>query len=376
MGNENFFEESTEQSTVKARIVEKYFWAWSKVIIPRAKFRSGKLAYIDFFAGPGRYKDGKKSTPLLILEAAIRDDNLSNMLVTLFNDIDKENSDSLRISISELPGVERLNHKPEVNNDEVGKDFAGIFERMRTIPTLFFIDPWGYKGLSLRLINAVIKNWGCDCIFFFNYNRINMGLNNPHVKEHMNALFGEARADNLRSRLINMNPYEREMTIVEEMSEALKEKGGNFVLPFSFKNDLGNRTSHHLFFVSKNFTGYEIMKEIMAKESSESDQGVPSFQYNIASKRWPVLFELSRPLDDLEKMLQEELAGKTLTMKQIYLENSIGKPYIKKNYKDILIKMEAAGKISADPPANERRVINGKVTFGDDTRVIFPVRRE
>ena len=60
-----------------------------------------------------------------------------------------------------------------------------------------FVDPWGYKGLSLRLINSVLKDWACECIFFFNYNRINMGLGNDAVKEHMDALFGEERAAEL-----------------------------------------------------------------------------------------------------------------------------------------------------------------------------------
>ena len=58
------------------------------------------------------------------------------------------------------------------------------------------MDPWGYKGLSLRLINSVLRNWGSDCIIFFNYNRINMGLNNEFVREHMDALFGAERAAN------------------------------------------------------------------------------------------------------------------------------------------------------------------------------------
>ncbi len=57
-----------------------------------------------------------------------------------------------------------------------------MFEQMNLVPTFFFVDPWGYKGLSLRLINSVLKNWGCDCIFFFNYTRINMGLENELVK--------------------------------------------------------------------------------------------------------------------------------------------------------------------------------------------------
>ena len=39
MTNNSFFNESTETSLVKAEIVAKYFWAWAKVIIPRAKKR-------------------------------------------------------------------------------------------------------------------------------------------------------------------------------------------------------------------------------------------------------------------------------------------------------------------------------------------------
>ena len=69
MSAESFFDESGEQSAVKTAIVSKYFWIWAKVIMPQAqKTREKKIAYLDLFAGPGRYKDGAKSTPLLILE--------------------------------------------------------------------------------------------------------------------------------------------------------------------------------------------------------------------------------------------------------------------------------------------------------------------
>src|ERR1700751_4456121 len=98
------------------------------------------------------------------------------------------------------------------------------------------VDPWGYKGLSLKLINSVLQNWGCDCVFFFNYNRINMGLNNELVKEHMNALFGRNRAEALRAKLEKLSGDQREVTIIEELSDALREMGGNYVLPFRFRN--------------------------------------------------------------------------------------------------------------------------------------------
>lgn len=294
------------------------------------------------------------------------------MLVTLFNDVDSNNTHSLQIAISSIPNIDTLKYKPQVFNEEVGDKIVKMFEQMNLVPTLFFVDPWGYKGLSLRLINSVLKDWGCDCIFFFNHNRINMGLRNPIVEEHMNALFGKERADRLRKELEPLSPIERELAIVEAIVQALYEMGGKYPLPFSFKNAVGNRTSHHLIFVTKNFRGYEIMKEIMAKESSTITQGVPSFEYNPASRNQPFLFELSRPLDDLANMLLKQFAGQTLKMIEIYNFHHVGKPYIKSNYKEILTKLEAGKKITVKPHSSKRRKMKGKITFSDNVLVTFP----
>ncbi|MEA5579839.1 three-Cys-motif partner protein TcmP [Nodularia harveyana UHCC-0300] len=375
MANDSFFDEQKEQSLIKARIVEKYFWAWAKVIIPTAKKAGNKIAYIDLFAGPGRYKDGSSSTPIKVLETAISDPDMRNMLKTLFNDANSEHTHSLQDSINSIPGIENLKYKPNVINYEVGENIVQTFNQLKLVPTLFFVDPWGYKGLSLQLINSVVKNWGCDCLFFFNYNRINMGLGNTVVEEHINALFEKTRADKLRGRLQALKPEERELTIVEAICEALQEMGGEYVLPFRFKHENGNRTSHHLIFVSKHFKGYEIMKEIMAKESSEQNQGVPSFEYNPATSMQPLLFELYRPLDELEQMLLEEFVGRTITMKEIYLQHNVGKRYISKNYKTALNNLENQGKITAEPSANKRRKSKGEITFADSVKVTFPPKQ-
>ncbi|TRU73371.1 MAG: three-Cys-motif partner protein TcmP [Microcystis viridis Mv_BB_P_19951000_S69] len=375
MTENSFFNEQKEQSLIKARIVEKYFWAWAKVIISKVKKGSSsnqKIAYVDLFAGAGRYKDGSKSTPVKVLETAIADPDMRNMLVSIFNDADVENVNSLQQAIDSIPGIENLKYPPHIFNHEVGENIVKTFQSMKLVPTLLFVDPWGYKGLSLQLVNSVVKDWGCDCIFFFNYNRINMGLNNDAVKEHINALFGQVRADQLRELLKTLTPQERELTVVEYICEALKEMGGKYVLPFRFRHEMGNRTSHHLIFVSKHPKGYEIMKEIMAKESSEQTQGVPSFEYNPATLQQPLLFELTRPLDQLESMLLDTFSGKTMTMAEIYDQHHVGKPYIKKNYKDALRNLESQGKITVHPPAGKKR---RKGTFADDLKVTFPVKQ-
>jgi len=372
---QSFFEESKEQSRVKSAIVAKYFDAWAQVMIATqnryCQNHDNRIAYIDLFAGPGRYADGTKSTPLLVLEKAIGHDVMRHRLVAIFNDKDEKNTNSLQEAIDALPGVDRLKYRPQVSTHEVGEEIVKMFEQMKLVPTLFFVDPWGYKGLSLQLVNSVLKDWGCDCVFFFNYNRINMGLNNEAVREHMNALFGHQRADDLRRRLAPLPPPERELLIVEELCSALRSLGPRYVLPFRFKDDRGVRTSHHLIFVSKGFKGYEIMKEIMAKECSTREQGVPSFEYNPVDARLAgrqqLLFQLSRPLDDLGNMLLTEFAGQTITMHRIYEQHNVDRPYIKKNYKGVLLNLEAAGRITASP--------HRKGTFGDTVRVTFPPTR-
>ena len=368
MTNENFFDESKQQSQVKSAIVAKYFDAWSKVMISTQdryrQHQDNKIAYIDLFAGPGRYSDGTISTPLRILEKAINDDQLRQCLVTIFNDKDERNTNSLEEAIKELPGVETLKYQPQVETQEVGEEIVDMFEEMRLIPTLFFVDPWGYKGLSLRLVNSALKDWGCDCIFFFNYNRINMGLNNDAVREHMNALFGEERADYLRLKLEPLIPQNRELTIIEELCQAIRDSGSEYVLPFRFKDNRGSRTSHHLIFVSKHFRGYEIMKEIMAKESSDAQQEVATFEYNPVDAEQPFLFELSRPLDDLGDMLLKKFAGQKLKMSKIYEQHNVNRPYTKQNYKRVLWQLEEQGKITASK--------HKKNTFGDRVLVTFP----
>jgi three-Cys-motif partner protein len=376
MVDSQFFDESREQSQIKARIVQKYFWAWAKVIIPTVKRHDNRILYMDLFAGPGRYDDGTLSTPLLVLQKAIDDADMRSMLVTHFNDKNADSAGKLKAAIRALPGINKLKQKPIVSNELVGEEIEKKLAGLRLVPTFFFVDPWGYKGLSVGLISSVLQNWGSDCVFFFNYNRVNMGLNNDAVRQHMDALFGQERAEDLRTELVGLSPGDRERLIVEEISASLKEKGAAYVLPFTFKNESGRRTSHHLIFATKAFRGYEIMKEIMAKESSEHHQGVASFEYSQASERFPILFELARPLDDLAEMLLTDFAGELATMDDIYLRHCVGRPYIRSNYKRALAGLEERRKITVDPPAADRPKRKGEVTFADSVRVTFPRRRK
>ncbi len=366
--SEHFFNEPKEQSLIKREIVSKYFSSWIRVIKGTVqKSRKKKIIYLDLFSGPGKYDDGTNSTPMYILNTAINDPDLCEMLVTFFNDADTRNYELLKKHVAEIPGINKLKYYPNISNEEVDLEIANLYNSVKLPPTLLFADPFGYKGVSRNLIQAVLKNWGSECIIFFNYTRVNAALTNPKQTENMNLLFEKSHADYLRQTLPMLDTRERELAIIEEFAESLNEIGGNYVLPFCFKRKDKAGISHHLIYVTKNFKGYDIMKGIMAKESTSYEQGVPSFIYNPADKRYTLLFELNRPLDDLEEMLLNEFDGMTISVEELYRQHSLGRRYIKSNYKEVLRKLEAEKKIIINPPADKRR----KNTLKDQADIIF-----
>ena len=295
---------------------------------------------------------------------------MAQMLVSVFNDSEKAATATLRKEIEDLSGIEKLKYRPIVTCGEVDDDASRYFEKTRLIPSFSFIDPFGYKGLSLNIIKGVIKDWGCDCVFFFNYNRINAGISNPSVEQHIDALFGRERANALRKKLPQLSPTLREAAILEELAQEIKQMGGNYVLPFTFKNRRGTRTSHKLIFVSKHFRGYSIMKDIMAAESSTDDEGVPSFTYSPADASMPLLFSLSQPLSKLRESLPHDLAERELKFKEIYESHSIDTPYIEKNYRQVLKELENDGIISVSSTKKGRR----RGTYADHVLIRFPRR--
>ena len=365
-----FFEEQTDISEIKARIVSKYFDAWASVMSGAVSRQLDKrIGYIDLFAGPGAYRDGKPSTPLLVLQSAIKQPRVSSSLVAYFNDGNQENADALRRNIGLLPDVQQLSHKPAVTSREINEEFVKQFRRKKLPPSFTFIDPFGYKELSLDLIESVIRDWGCDCVFFFNYMRVNAAITNPALSANVDLLFGTERANALRETLPSLNAQLRQATVLDALVAIIKQlQPTTYALPFIFKSRVAERTSHMLIFVSKHFKGYSIMKEIMAKESSADDQGVPSFTYSLADASTPLLLPFTRPLSDLRASLLEQFAGQERNLREIYEAHSPDTPFAEKNYRDVLSKLEREGVIRARSKQG-RRILG---TYPAHVLVKFP----
>lgn len=366
----SFFLEQTEASRLKAGIVSKYFSAWANVIASQGRPRIG---YLDLYSGPGRYDDGNPSTPLFIIENTVNHKNqkVRETIRLTFNDSDPQNVEKLKSEIEKFPGIEKIKISPKTNNIKISDEIVKVFEGIKAVPTLSFIDPWGYKGLSLKLVRALVKDWGCDSIFFFNYRRINPGIENEVLEKPISKIFTKEVLLELREKVLGKDPFEREKIILQAVKEVFNGWGMDYVLPFPFKSESGNRTTHYLIFVTKNILGYNIMKEIMAKSSSSHIQNVPSFEYNPAAAKEKQISMFEKPLDKLEKMLLYEFAGSKLTMEQVYERHNVGKCYIRKNYKEALLNLENQGKIRTNRAQSKCR----KGAFPNKMLVTFPKKK-
>lgn len=377
MPEAEWWEAPSSQSEAKTNLVVEYFQEWARVMAGNARAYSSwpdRFAYVDLFAGRGFYDDDTPSTPLRVIERATELDGVADLMDVWLNDAEEKYYRELSTALDCFDAVSGLSRPPRVTNYDVSPEVVAQYVRPRPA-TLFFLDPWGYRGLSLDLIARTVRAKGSECILFFNFNRINMGVSNSLVMEHMEALFGPQRAAAMVQDVESMTPDEREEFLMEQAHLALKEVGGRYPLDFQFLHDQGNRTSHYIIHVCSRLEGHTIMKHVMRKQSSPSDDGIATFLFD-PTKHQQKRMELFDGHSKLADELMESFpVDEPVTMGEIYERHQFGTRYIPGDYKQALNVLEHRGAIDAVPPMSDRPKRHGKPTFADHVKVTFLPRK-
>lgn len=370
--NEHFFADQTEQSAVKAHIVSSYFSAWSGVI---QKWNTS-MAYIDLFCGPGKYGDNNLSAPLLIIQSTLANPKLLNKMNFIFNDCDSSNIAYLKESIGHVDINGVLSQRIQYYSKTVEDGFQNRLQIPKNMPVLSFVDPFGYKGLTLNLISHLITNSGSDCIFFFNYNRINMALSsNTKFDEHLKNLFGDKRTTMLKKQLSNLHPEQREPIVLNALIEALREGKSNYVLPFKFYSSEMVRTSHFIIFVTKHPLACKIMKQIMYSNSAKDSDGVATFSFK-DSRNFGAEFDqltiFDCPLQTLKDTLMEKYQHQDISVSAICdsVDCDFSNYFVGKNAKDALKFLETEGKIDV-LSGRKQKFRKGQLTMPDKAIIRF-----
>ena len=332
---DEFFRIPRTPSEVKSEILNSYFKAWAAILLValRKRIKVQSLSYIDLFSGPGYYENGDPSTPIKILNSINENQLFNQKIKTFFNDNDPKLAAQLDTNIKRLPYFAELNHRSVVLNKETNKDLLLSFlnSNSSNSPSLTFIDPFGYKGVSAELCKLAVKNWGSDLFMLFNFNRIRSGIRNSTVTHLMKDLFGD-KLETILSSYDSLNKVQREEFILNQFMSHFTDKGYKG-LQFKVEFNDKNATSHYLLFVSKVEIAYFKMKEIMSKYSDYQPDGIPWMAVN-NSKTQDLFSEYSISKLKFE-LVQNKEKYSGLTVDDIYRKHSLGTPYIKENYKSV-----------------------------------------
>ena len=365
----DFFQKPREGSLVKQKIVTDYFIAYNRKLTPGPR---EKVGYADLFAGPGYYMgdDGikQRSIPILICEAVIATELFRKKVHLWFNEGDQNYYEQLNTAIDSIPGIETLRYKPKVTNKIIDAAWALKLTKLR-VPTLVFLDPCGYKGLSLKLITSVLGGFGNDCIFFFNYSRVNMKLDLEIMNRSLDDFFEPERAETIRANIQHRTPGEREKIIMDVVESAMKEATA-IPVSFGFKHENGRR-SHYLIFASKNRQAAGMMKRILNSVSSDIIDGVGSGEHDPrAGENSPGFFD---GLYEVEQRILTTFAGQEISFGDL-LEKEAHTRHTDTNYRDAVLRLEQDKTVIVDPPAEKRSFQKGgeKRTLPKNVLIRFP----
>lgn len=142
--NDDFFKEKKPWSEVKDELLGCYFKPYVSKILHTYK----PLAYVDCFAGKGKFEDGQPGSPLIALKIINEciENTKMNMVQISTNFIDLNYADDLQENLKNYSGVNIISGKYEEKIEELlsNKNGNNVF---------LYIDPYGIKALHCSLFD-------------------------------------------------------------------------------------------------------------------------------------------------------------------------------------------------------------------------------
>ena len=358
MSENNFFEEQTASSRVKAGIVSEYFPSYCKIIVTKHKPKA--IRYIDLFAGPGYYKDGNPSTPILIARKCKNDVFLRENVEMYFND--NEHAAILESNFyKEFPSG-TFTHKPFFANRTVGEeDSITKFLCKSTMnngkndyPSVLFIDPFGYKAIQTSILAEFLKFWGNEIFLFVNTKRIHPALENDKFEPLMKDLFPTTLNSIKDDRKYKSTVSERLKLIIDslgkEYENKLKEKV--YYTAFKFQEEDIDATSHYILHFTKGNRGFDFIKTTYNDFANVGTIFDRINTYTFDAKKIDNKHEEFIDLDDenINKLKEELLiifAKKIITAHDLFEKHHPKTLYSRKHYTEALRKLVSENRITA-----------------------------
>ncbi len=244
----------------KHRVLESYLQAWFPIM---GKDVGQRLFFVDGFAGPGEYADGKEGSPALAMRVLSRHPARSKVHANVgFFFIEED-----RKRFQHLAGVvakwnTQLPHSAQARS--IPGSFASSMEELidremthgrQLPPSLVVVDPFGFKGAPLKVIGRVLRNPGCEAYVTFMWEAISRHVKTDEFALHLDEYYGTKAWREART----LDGSDKKEFLYDLYRRQLKRAGARHVVYFHLFH--GNRHKYSIFFGTGHPTGLDRMKK-------------------------------------------------------------------------------------------------------------------
>lgn len=304
--NKEFFGELREWSERKLRILEQYLGPF--VMVLGSLQTVSRVYYVDAFAGEGLYRKGEKGSSLRAAELAqqYEKEGKPYHLRCINVEADQGSFDNLQANTAAFGDLTLNLFGSFAENIEL------VLAKTNSYPALFFLDPFGVKGINWDLIHQIIHRGSITDLWIrFDHiavRRLNglykseahgaeKGFSNLcdtygiHDQEFLHALLSGQDADERKQKAINLY-----MSRLAEEFQKTRQKG--FVAAYPIRS-ITEQDKYSLIFATGNVRGAIIASELICSAEETYQQEIED--YKVSQTRQPSLFSL----DPLEKEIFE-----------------------------------------------------------------------
>jgi len=303
--------EASPHTLAKLEIIGRYLDVWFMIL--RSNPKNRRLVYIDGFAGPGRYTNTNKSSPIVALQAAKADVSRAGIAggsieySFLFIEKKAEFARNLRevVQSQSLPPQVKWSVEQGSFEDKVGGLLATLKKSGKHLaPTFAFIDPFGATGLPFNVIAEILSYKSCEVLLNLDSDGIGRLVTAQSFEKnqaHLDVLFGD---ECWRTELDPKLPMQRLSAQVLALYKKRLKTVAKYVFAFAMNSREG-QLNYHLVFASQHPLGLEKMKEAMR---TVDQTGAYSFSDDTVGQEL-LRFDFDAPTVWAERM-QRALAGK------------------------------------------------------------------
>lgn len=221
-------------------------------------------------------------------------------------------------------------------------------------PTLFFIDPFGFKSLDYDVICELGEMRGGELLITFMARDMNRFLESDKHEDALNQVFG---TDDWQEELEEWDAEQWE-PLVEYYEHRLQDAGFDHTFSYLCTEPDTTKTVYYLVFATHHWEGIRVIREVMSR------CGTGKFAY---APRRPEMQATQATLEvqdeqDLHGFLLDHFAGERVPFDRVVQECSVQRRYheeLEADVREAIRELEEAGEVGIHRVTSEETGITG-----------------